>query len=839
LQNPIMISEATRRELEQELFALQGEEELINNELRDYFASIGNGGVPSSSGGGFNSANLIANVDKVEKFAPQYETMMENSKKLAAQVSECRQLSDKMSIMVRRLDLKQIRAQQALACTEDIINLKECKVRMTAAMEEGNLPLAVSFIKQVHDIDEEAAKASDDFFALQQTEQELRELVLREYNKAIEDSNIDTVVSMCPLFQTMSLETEARDTFLNFIEKTVFIAVSADAASVEGATDPSTAYAQSLSSVFNSAFLIFQQYLPMVIQGMESSLGDVYFIRRLHAKTEKEAGVVLKRYLKFRNVNDVMSSLKVGAAGKVITSAADLHVILDEIALLIQYCCMYGKYLKQLCVGAEEKVRTNVSSSALPSSGVTAVSASSKALSKGGGMSSVSQDSDSSALHANTGSAPLGGATDAIMVTVFTGPTEFSQMVDELVNRYYMEGEKWLMREGVRSAIPPVGSAGLLEGGNGLDECFFVLRRCAQRALATNNMLAASPLLQAICEMLTSDLLGQVSEVLSTAAAKVHSVLQEHMAKYIEVAQSDGVGSFVAGVDLTKGLESAMSLAASLSAAGGVPGAGGIAGRDKGAEGDVVSNEIDEDDPWRVAGMMEYFNIAEMCSRYTDRLAKEIYETGMTVFSQEGNADLESLKQSKEDFDTAKMVFTQAVRQGLEAMTQLAGSTMKDLLARTLGRGGALGGIKFELPDEKFEAQPALALLPKALVLPFETVVSICTSNMSDVNKDVVVGMLTDACTERLEHFIAQNQFRFSGALKFEECVRALSGMFGRASSSSSLIRSKFSRLREIMIVLTSDNADLLQTTDTFTHLTSSEVSAFASLRIDAHQGNV
>ena len=41
---------------------------------------------------------------------------------------------------------------------------------------------------------------------------------------------------LCPLLQTLGLETEARDNFLTFIENTIFIAVSADASSVDGAT---------------------------------------------------------------------------------------------------------------------------------------------------------------------------------------------------------------------------------------------------------------------------------------------------------------------------------------------------------------------------------------------------------------------------------------------------------------------------------------------------------------------------------------------------------------------------------------------------------------------------
>ena len=39
---------------------------------------------------------------------------------------------------------------------------------------------------------------------------------------------------------------------------------------------------------------------------------------------------------------------------------------------------------------------------------------------------------------------------------------------------------------------------------------------------------------------------------------------------------------------------------------------------------------------------------------------------------------------------------------------------------------------------------------------PFELLVSICTNNLSESNKDLMVGLLADACCERLEHYISQ-----------------------------------------------------------------------------------
>ncbi len=75
-----------------------------------------------------------------------------------------------------------------------------------------------------------------------------------------------------------------------------------------------------------------------------------------------------------------------------------------------------------------------------------------------------------------------------------------------------------------------------------------------------------------------------------------------------------------------------------------------------------------------------------------------------------------------------------------------------------------------------------------------------------------------------------QNSFSFAGALKLEEVVRALTALFSRYSSVP--VRGKFSRLREVLLVLTSEGGASL-VTDNFTQLTAGEVESFAALRVD------
>jgi hypothetical protein len=79
-----------------------------------------------------------------------------------------------------------------------------------------------------------------------------------------------------------------------------------------------------------------------------------------------------------------------------------------------------------------------------------------------------------------------------------------------------------------------------------------------------------------------------------------------------------------------------------------------------------------------------------------------------------------------------------------------------------------------------------------------------------------------------------KSSFGYAGAMKLDECVRALNSMFVRYSTIP--IRGKFSRLREILQVLTSDISSGISSVsvDTYSHLTANEVQAFVALRVDA-----
>lgn len=915
------MSSSLRKELEAELGSLRELETAAEEELDQSFEDFGVGGPSRGNGSGrrFTSSfdvSVVSNsLNKIEGFSPYYEAMAEDSRKLALQVEDCRALSDRINVIVRRLDSMQIRSQKALACTEDIINLKESKTILQAAIDEKNLHAAVRCIQMVHHIDKQAADASEDYKEILDMEVKVKELVQADFDKAINTNELNEVMSLCPLLQTLGLETTARDRFLEFVSTNVFIAVSADGEAVGASTDPASGYAQALSGVFNSSYLILQKYLPLVIQGMENSLGDIHFVAKLHARAEKQAGLVLKRYMKYRNCKEVIMSVKnagldgdlatvaIGAggggsnvAGDVVSvgSTAGLHEMLDEMALLIQYCCLYSRYLWQLCDGAKKRNRPVFAQSSTNGAGAGAGAdgdgdgdserangrnrtASSSSSSGGAGqrrsrartLSTAGDDESTGAAGAAAIAEP---SASAAVTEVFPGPLTFDKIVDELINSYYMEAERWIMHRELRRMVKEqrtqqrrreeaaetnIEAAAEFSSpfNDGLDEAFFVLQRCGQRAIATNNVHAACAVLHLVGDLVSSELLGHISDGMASSTRIITGAMAAKIGTIITLRRVGGGGGdgvegdpdadeYVLDKTIMRGYKNAVQLATSMQA-GADPAnqaSSGYSQRIQTGLGGGSGAFAVQEDPYGVGEWLQVYNTAERCAKYSERLGSDVSQSGEAVFADkgagssggDGGDDGDKIRLCKDGFSAAAHAFRTALSGELEALAQGAGRVMKDVLFSVFGPAGPMGGIKFDLPDDAFEAQQSLAVAPAALTRAVEVVVDMATLTLGESNRDTLLGLLAEQFCDRLEHFISQHSFQFCGALKMEECVRAVIGSFNQKAGPGLSLRSRFGRIREIMMVLTSDVASSGTFTDSLAQLTYQEAETFLGLRVTA-----
>ena len=264
---------------------------------------------------------------------------------------------------------------------------------------------------------------------------------------------------------------------------------------------------------------------------------------------------------------------------------------------------------------------------------------------------------------------------------------------------------------------------------------------------------------------------------------------------------------------------------------------------------------------------IDVFNLAEKLSRFTQRLSTEVLSSGETVFgifippsnsSSGGFAkkkisnkkvevkETDKLWLCKSDFENTFKSYSIALNNEFERLGYSCNKLLKDALTGLLGPKGPLGGVRFDFADNEFDNQPSIALLPGSIVTPVELMAKICVKELSDSNRFIMLHLLAEATCERIEHYITQTSFRFAGALKFEECVRAIISMLTKISSQYSIgstahngasFRGKFSRLRELMLVLTSDvrGGAASNFADSLSQLTLTEAQTIISLRLDAH----
>lgn len=83
-------------------------------------------------------------------------------------------------------------------------------------------------------------------------------------------------------------------------------------------------------------------------------------------------------------------------------------------------------------------------------------------------------------------------------------------------------------------------------------------------------------------------------------------------------------------------------------------------------------------------------------------------------------------------------------------------SALRALLSSLLGKQGPQGGVKWNLPDDTFDIQPAVSLLPKSIIDPIGILVSLCTCDVSDTAKESIVLLIIGSTAHRIEQYILQ-----------------------------------------------------------------------------------
>jgi hypothetical protein len=164
-----------------------------------------------------------------------------------------------------------------------------------------------------------------------------------------------------------------------------------------------------------------------------------------------------------------------------------------------------------------------------------------------------------------------------------------------------------------------------------LDEGFFVLQRCGQRAIASQDADAAAVILRSVSLLFTGDLLKDAQEISEAAASQVASALRSRMTRHWKTLDPNYTPEQEVDsgtLNISKSLQSLYSTGAS-------------------------ANESAEA---QLSLASEAFALIATCQRYIDRLSKDLRDSADQLFVVPVDAD--KLRKCHEDMAGARLAFS-------------------------------------------------------------------------------------------------------------------------------------------------------------------------------------
>lgn len=796
---------------------------------------------------------------------------------LAEHVYSCQELADKMSCSVRKLDERQMRVQHVLALVEDIINLKTCAEGVERALEEGDLPDATSYVRQFHSIEGSAAKASDHYDFMVSSEARLKETVMRKVQLAVSRSNLEDVFKFCPLLGPLGLAEEGAKIYESFAERLL-----------KESLDPLVSEAgklqavQLLPKIYNVAAGFLQHHLPLVAHGFKQVNADVSLIRLVQRECEDAAIPVIKGLIKARGLtgkcrmvaNASPGGIRGGgedeedggarreeARGESLMSG-DLDALMDELALVIQHTESYDRFVRYLAAEAK-KTRSSSSSSSIQESGTE----------ENKEMVVLPAATDLNGAIAEV-SGPFAVLEHHLMRSSIHKALEIDELPPLAPLTCHQGG---LQGSGIAAASAAgsgreeevygpgavgTGSGGAPQTSSCVDDTFYVVRRCARRALVTGHAGTAS----AIVNYINSTLLDELMPVLS---AKVRSLREMPLPVGLNPAtgaaaapsNSSGGGGRKAGAAIVAakqhwsrvkggfeaGLETAQQLTAV--AAGSLMGGAGI-GLVGGGAGTITYYPATE--AKLALDRLVMLNNLAACAVYTIKLQQELMAEVPSIFQDDPSTD--QLMVCLGEMSETSRQFEQACEEGLQHVGALIKPKIRGFLQDALGvqsheGGGGEGGgegmgeskVSYELNEEDFAGNEAVDPWVHRFVEFLGGVLGPIRQRLSDQGFESLKMALVDYLVKRLEYLLMRKSFTQLGGLQFDKDLRCLLAFFpsggedGGRKGGRGGMRERFARLMQMNQLLNLDvPTDIV---DVFggplSKLTSEEALNVMKLRVD------
>ncbi|CAG8495188.1 1950_t:CDS:10 [Paraglomus brasilianum] len=262
---------------------------------------------------------LETELDKLEALRPQLGTLHSKSADLVKIINTTSKVAERISAQVRQLDLEQSRVQLSIKQVEDVQELKSCINGIYNAMQKRDYETAAVYVHRTSTIDEKILTGKFAEVAIPTGEhpdipqkllhdsmETLYAIFSREFDTAVQARSESEISRFFRLFPLIGRETEGLDKYSNFV-----CGIIAGRSQTNLAEDASGAkfYAETIKKLFENIAIIINQHQPVV----ETHYGPGKMIRvieRLQEECDRQSRIILNSFIDERHVQRKVSDIR-------------------------------------------------------------------------------------------------------------------------------------------------------------------------------------------------------------------------------------------------------------------------------------------------------------------------------------------------------------------------------------------------------------------------------------------------------------------------------------------------------------------------------------------------
>lgn len=415
----------------------------------------------------------------------------DDAEELTSLLSSATRISDSACIRLRQLDVLLTRAKDTLEWADDILTLRVCTEGAKTSLSADDLNSAAKHVQQYLQLSTVVREDQANAAAVSQIQQSITELQrkVRERStaKLDRDRNMspEQVVDAVRLFVPIGLRQEGLEKMTENLKRRIAVESDNDVRSLlidntpddqNGMDEP---HIVALARLFESIAGYLHDCQPH-IESLFNSSSIPFFIGELQKQCDICAKRILSRYQESKRIEEIMRSLRSDTA-----NARDLDALLNEMTLLSQRIAGYFQFL------------------------------------------------DSREIHQldNDPKAENNSAELKAQVSKVLSDCELTKYSEDFAG-YYNAMEAYFMRENARLAISiDESNVEGAETSTAVDDFFFVMQKCFQRAFAFADTKrdVLRLVLQQISMGLTSDLLTYLQRRLRQTEAALENMLGDSL----------------------------------------------------------------------------------------------------------------------------------------------------------------------------------------------------------------------------------------------------------------------------------------------------------------------